>query len=325
MTDATTPATESAGADATFVSFDKSVEDIASLLTEPEETPTDQTEEVQAEDGAPPAEDQTEEEDAPQEASSGGKFVSKDAKFTLEDGTVISVGELARNNLYQKDYTRKTMEIAESRKAFEAEQSKSRELAQALEAQRDFLLAVAPKLLPQPPDQSLMQSDPLGYMQAKEHYETQLKLINQVYYQSQADKQRAGEETQAQRAQRQQEEANKLLTAIPEFKDRRRYDSFMAEAGNLMVDAYGYSAEELAPLLEDHRVYKVLQDLVLLSKARSKAPKVKAELQQKPMLKAGVRQDTRAKNTRDLQARTEQLRKSGSLEDGTALIERLIS
>lgn len=326
MTDATTPATESADAPP---SFDKGVEDIAALLA-------DQDEPDLPEDEAQPGPDTGEEagpdgtaeeaaDDAPEEVAAGGKFVSRDAKVRLDDGTVISVGDLARNNLFQRDYTRKTEELKAERETIKAEKSQYSELAQALAAQRDFLLSVAPKLLPQAPDRNLMQTDPIGYMQAKAEYDERVAFINQIYHQEQAEKSRRGEETAAEKTARERDEAQKLLAAIPEFKDRRVYETFLTDANEVMTNEYGFSQEDLKQALSDHRYYKAMRDLVLLAKARKKGPQVAKDVQTKPkLLKPGAQMNPKAKISRDVQAKKAELRKTGDFDVGISLIESLI-
>ncbi|WP_164764040.1 hypothetical protein, partial [Mesorhizobium sp. M1A.T.Ca.IN.004.03.1.1] len=49
--------------------------------------------------------------------------------------------------------------------------------------QRDFVLSVAQKFIPQPPSREMLQSDPLSYMQAKADYEERMAVFNQLAYQ----------------------------------------------------------------------------------------------------------------------------------------------
>ena len=124
MENATSPEAGTAGTD---TSFDKGVDDTASLLSEPDEDLQNE-EQAHAKQGSGPddasdaVDDQVdaEEGDGPDEIAAGGRFVSRDAKVRLDDGTVISVGDLARNNLYQRDYTRKTEELKAERETLKA-------------------------------------------------------------------------------------------------------------------------------------------------------------------------------------------------------------
>lgn len=324
MDNATTPATESAPEPTTF---DKGVEEIAALLTDPETPDLPEENEAPAEGDEPEATAESEQEDdGPEEVAASGRFVSRDAKVKLDDGTVITVGDLARNNLFQRDYTRKTEELKAERESFKAERSQYGELAQALATQRDFLLSVAPKLLPAPPDRALLDQnspkyDPLGFQQQMIEYNDRVGLINQIYHQEQAEKSRRDGETKEEKAARQRDEATKLLAAIPEFKDRKVYEGFMSEVHDVMASEYGFSDADLKAAFEDHRYYKAMRDLVLLSKARKKTPQVKQEVQTKPrLMKPGARVDPKQRTTRDAQQRTERLRKTGDFDAGVAAL-----
>lgn len=324
MENATSPEAGTAGTD---TSFDKGVDDIASLLSEPDEDLQNE-EQAHAEQGSGPddapdaVDDQVdaEEGDGPDEIAAGGRFVSRDAKVRLDDGTVISVGDLARNNLYQRDYTRKTEELKAERETLKSQRSQSDEIAQALAAQRDFLLSVAQRVLPQPPDPAMLQSDPIGYMQAKSEYEEKVGQLNQVFYQQQAEKNRMMQETEGERAERTRSEAAKLFERAPELRNRETYARFWSDATNIMQDKYGISVEEIEAN-PDHRFYLAMKDLVRLHKALSKAPKVSQDVQKRPaLMKGGARMDPKQRTSREAQQRTEQLRKTGSFDAGVAAL-----
>lgn len=334
MDNATSPETGTADA----VTFDQSVDEIAALLVDPDETPDLPSEDegrAETEDGSPgPDEAEANAEDVvddngPEEVAAGGKFVSRDAKVRLDDGTVISVGDLARNNLYQRDYTRKTEELKAERTSLQSDRSQVGEIAQALAAQREFLMSVAQQVLPQPPDRAMLDPnspkfDPVGHAQAKEEYEEKTRLLTQVYYQQQSEDGRKQEETKAQKAERRRLEAERMVEAIPEFRDQAKYQQFCDDANDLMVSEYGFTNDELGKVI-DHRYIKVIRDVVRLHKALRKAPKVQADMQGKPkLLKGGARQDPKARNSREAVQRTEKLRKTGDFDAGVAALMDLI-
>ena len=251
--------------------------------------------------------------------SSGGRFVSKDAKFTLDDGTVISVGELARNNLYQRDYTRKTQELSEERKTLEQTRSQTEQHAQALKQERDFLLQVAQQFMPKPPDETLLDQnspnyDPLRYLALKNDHEKRIGALTQLQYAAQAEQTRVTQEQQKQQQDLRATEAKKLLEAMPELKKPDVYRKFWSEAVETMSE-YGFSQEELDQAI-DHRNYKVFRDLVAYRRARSKVQSVKKDVQSKPVLTGKKRMDPKDKTSREKQARSEQLRKTGDFDAG---------
>lgn len=321
----------------TALSFDDGTEAISNLLTDSEGTSEEKVEAQQttAEDESDQPEDGAEGEteagaeevdpDAEEEADGPdtygkGRFASDDAKVTLSDGTVITVADLKRNNLFQADYTRKTTELKQERDAFLAEKSQVGQVAQSLAQQRDFLLQVAQRVMPQPPDRSLMESDPLGYMQAKAAYDDQVQVINQLLYQQQAEQGRLTQEQEAELAEARRAEYGKLIDVMPELRDQRAYQQFWNEATET-AGHYGYTAEEWAALATDHRLYPAMRDLMKYRKAMKQAPKVKEAIQQKPkLMQGGKRMDPKAKISREAQVRSEQLRKTGSFDAGVAAL-----
>lgn len=305
------------------LTFNEGADAISNLIEDPETDPQDTVEAKDtAESETPDEADAAEDAEDPDgsEPLKGGRFAPDTAKVTLEDGSVITVAELKRNNLFQRDYTRKTTELKTEREAFVQQKSQLDQHAQSLAQQRDFILSAAQKFIPQPPSRELLQSDPLQYMQAKADYEERMQVFNQLAYQQQANS-RLTEEQQAEATnQVRQEESKRLLEAIPEFKDRNVYQNFWNDAVETMASKYGFSKTEIEETL-DHRFYVAMRDLVKFHKALNKAPQVKQEVEKKPQMISGSRRmDPKAKTSREAQQRAEQLRKSGSFDAGVAAL-----
>jgi hypothetical protein len=248
----------------------------------------------------------------------GGRFAPDSAKVTLDDGSVITIAELKRNNLFQRDYTRKTTELKTEREAYVQQKSQLEQHAQSLAQQRDFILSAAQKFIPQPPSRELLNSDPLAFMQAKADYEERMQVFNQLAYQQQATTRQMTEQQAEAANQLRQEESQRLLDAIPEFKDRNVYQNFWNDAVDTMASKYGFSKTEIEETL-DHRFYVAMRDLVKYHKALNKAPQVREQVEKKPQIMPGSRRmDPKAKTSREAQQRAEQLRKSGSFDAGVA-------
>lgn len=304
------------------LSFNDGVDAISNLIEDPETDPNEAVEASEAEtetvDADAPEDEEAAEEPDGSEPLKGGRFAPDSAKVTLDDGTVITIAELKRNNLFQRDYTRKTTELKTERDAFAQQKSQLDQHAQSIAQQRDFVLSVAQKFIPQPPSREMLQSDPLSYMQAKADYEERMAVFNQLAYQQQAEKGRQTEQQAEATNQLRQEESRRLLEAIPEFKDRNVYQNFWNDAVETMASKYGFSKTEIEETL-DHRFYVAMRDLVKFHKALKQAPKVKQEVEKKPQMISGSRRmDPKAKTSREAQQRTEQLRKSGSFDAGVA-------
>lgn len=330
MPDATTP---QGSADDTVLSFDQGADDISNLLADPvtdleeedqgqEANSDDAGDETESEDEADEQEEDTvdaDDSDGSEEVK-GGRFAPDTAKVTLEDGTVITVAELKRNNLFQRDYTRKTTEHKEAVKAFEQHQVTVGNHAKALAAQRDFLLQAAKQFLPAPPDRAMINTDIFGYQNALADYQEKMGVINQLHQQSQADQDRIAQEMEGARKEAVRLEAQKLTEVMPELAKPENYQKFWSETVDTMA-GYGFSAEELNESANDHRFYKVFRDLMKYRKAIQQAPKVRENVQGKPkLISGGKRMDPKAKTSREAQARSQKLRSSGSIQDGIAAL-----
>ncbi len=330
MPDATAP---SAPAEDTALSFDQGVEDITNLLSDPvtdlqnedqgqeaaegAEEGNETSEEVEA---APDDETEEQEEQDGSEAYSKGKFASADAKVTLKDGSVVAVSDLTRDYLGRAAVTRREQAFAEREREFSAQQEFVGKHAQAIAQQRDFLLSVAPKFLPQAPDRSMMDSDPIGYMQAKADYDDKMAILEDLKRAQQGEMQRAEHDRQQNSDSHKRAEAEKMIAAIPEFKNPKVYQQFWSEAVPMMAEHYGISEQETGEFT-DHRVYLMMRDLLKLHKARKSAPVVKEQIQAKPkLISGGKRMDPKAKTSREAQARSQRLRQSGTLADGIAAL-----
>jgi hypothetical protein len=263
------------------------------------------------------------EQDGPDEVKSGGKFVSNDAKVTLNDGTVTTVEALKRGFMSQQSFTRSTQEVAAERKALADHKTQTAQIAQSLAQQRDFVLQAAQKLLPQPPDKSLLDPnsqsfDPMGYTLRKAEYDEHMQVLNQLNYQQQSERGRMTEEQKEAAGQARVEESQRLVQAIPEFKDRKVYEQFWGDAVTTMAEKYGFTEQEMHDTV-DHRFYLAMRDLVKYHKARLQAPKVKQEIEAKPrIIPGGRRMDPKSKISREAQSRGEQLRKTGTFDAGVA-------
>lgn len=313
-------------------SFQQSVDAIADLIEDPdtdlqgteEAHEADDEEEAEAEDAEADAEDEgddpeeqsdDESEDDPDDIK-GGRFAPDSAKVKLDDGRVVSIAELKRGTLFQADYTRKTTELAEERKRFSEQKALADDFARNIAREREILIAYAQQVMPQPPDKSMRDYDPLGYQTAVDDYRERVAAFQQLAQQHQAWQARQQQETEKQAAERKKAEAERLFEAMPELRDREKYAKFWTETVDTLSE-YGFSAAELNDA-DDHRFYKVFRDLIRYRKARSNAPKVKQDMQRKPVLQAQKRMDPKKRSSREKQARFERLKQTRSFEDGVA-------
>lgn len=278
-------------------------------------------------DGEPGDEDQAEaegEEDAT-EGSDQGRFVSDTAKVKLSDGRVVSVADLKQGSLLMPDYTRKTQEVAEQRRALETQSSTLKQQETQVAQDRDYVAALLQSIVPQPPsptkaDPNSPDFDPVGYQAERAHYEhwmTHLQTLDQAKQRTEQERQAETRKTEAEVRQREWA----ALTAdgkAPDLRDEKRLTRFVAEVKEHGA-AYGYSPQELARLPLDHRQSLVLRDAINWRKLQAQKPKVEKKIEGRPPVqRGGKRLSPGHHQAREANAAMERLNQSGRLSDGVA-------
>lgn len=264
------------------------------------------------------------------EPYSGGRFASDDAKVTLDDGTTISVADLKRGHLFQRDYTQKTTALAEERKAVEAKEA---EYGQALEAFQNerawsqFVLQTYAPQEPQLPTVSATQ-DPMAWIQYQDNlarYNQAVNAWHALNQGQQAEKEKAGKETQAKAQQRIQTEVAELHKHYPALKDPVKSKEWFDDTRKAANEFFGISAEEF-DAIGDHRMMRVLRSGIQAERARRKVPEVKKEVQRKPPVAqgSGPRNNPDASQRREVDGLRKNLRETGSAASADALLAKLL-
>jgi len=319
------------------------IEDISNLLDDdPETDPAEEKEDqatADADDGDEPDVDVSEDVEDEAEADDpdgsqepeikGGRFAPDSAKVTLEDGSVITVADLKRNNLFQRDYTKKTTELAAEREQITTRKSEVDQQAQSLTQLAERLTVFSQKYLPQPPEPftGTPDTDPLGYMtymQRREQYEQAVSEFNGIQQGTSqlTEEQQRAKDDQAKLAWA--AEAAALAASDKFFADPVKVEGFFKEAVELGGKAWGLTRDDIANL-RSGKAFRVLRSAVLYERAKAKAQGVKEQVKAKPAVPIGGRRaDPNARVSAQKQARSERLRATGSFEDGIAAIEDLI-
>lgn len=196
---------------------DEAPEDEAEEAETEGEDDEDESEEVEDD------EDETDEQDADEQPQT----------FTVKvDGEEVEVtlDELRRGYAGQSYIQKGMKEAADLRKQTE-------ETFNALSQQRQQLQTLVQNLsetglqAPTPPDKSLLQRDPIGYMEAKEAFESQRAEYDQKVYAIQQQQAQAHAAEQQARQAYVQEQQRLLSQAIPEFADPERERSCKNASG----------------------------------------------------------------------------------------------
>ena len=227
------------------------------------------------------------------------------------------------------DYTKKTQEVAEQRKQLETfeQQLKMQEQQFAEQAQLNNLLiedvakiTALDQQLSQYANvdwQKLTDSD---FVEAQKHYMAYNQLQqnrNNAVSQFEAKRQNALAKHQESLAERIRKGKEVLAKEIPNWSPET------TQAVVTTGKEYGFTDDELNAIVDPRHV-KVLHDAMQWRKSQNKKPLVKKKVASaKPVVKPGAKDPNVAANS-NVKKMREQLRKSGSSELASKLIEQMI-
>lgn len=247
-------------------------------------------------------------------------------RVRLKDGTEVTLDEVEdwrKGTLRQSDYTRKTQELATSRKEIEQRQAAIAETERQFSQAIDVAMTVVQARMPQPPDASMLETDPIGYIQQEAAYKAAVEEMGKL----QRAKQEHEEKSSIERKQAFNEWAAKehetLLDRVPEMKDPAKAKVFL-ETVIETLPAYGFSKEDLAGIY-DHRLVLVLKDAVAYRKLMASKPKADAKAKDAvPVQTPGRQSSPDDAKVKAIQAERQQLRKTGNRNVAQKLIADIL-
>lgn len=237
----------------------------------------------------------------------------------------VPLDELLKGYSRTADYTKKTQEVAEARKAVESERQKIDE-ASRLRDQYAERLSVIEQMLNQTEKaedlSALKETDPIGYAVRVAEQAEREKQLTAV----RAERQRLAQQQQAEQSERLKahlaSEAAKLRDAIPEISDEVKGEVVKREIREF-AKSIGFSDQELAQVYDSRAVltlYKAMQ----YDKLQKGKPQVTKKVNAAPkMLKPGTStpEASESETTKRMRA---QLKKSGKKDDAARLFERFL-
>lgn len=262
-----------------------------------EESAEDEDEADAKEDEDEKGEDAVEDDEAEEETPT--KVLSQeeldDLLITVKvDGKEEKVKVREARQGYQRaqDYTRKTMELAERRKALEAQTEQYAQLIPVLQ-ERLTALAETAKL----PDPALRESDPGEYAAQMADYNAVQEQKRAVEAEAARLKQENAEKTAAAFAEHVRNEMEVLAQKLPAWKDPETAAKEQKLIRRFML-ANGYSESEI-DMLSDHRAVLLVRKALLYdqqkAKARTKVRPVSERPGPPPKSKTAVKSTSRLK------------------------------
>lgn len=299
-------------AEAEEVTQDAPESDDTAEYDEAAQTEAEDEVEDASDDDADESDESTEEDDdneEPKETLYTVKSDGKEKQVTLDDLKRSYAGQdKIQNGMQQAAQMRK--EVEQVYASLHAEQQQFIATVQGL--QQSGLQAP-----PQPPDLSLLDSDPIAYMQADARYKNNMAEYSAQQQQIQAVYSRNMQMQQQAEAMYVQEQFKRLQEMVPEFSDPERAPKIREKLFRTGVEAYGYSSEEMNGV-KDARAVQVLMDAMRWRELQAGT----AEAKKKPTTPKTVTPNGRRQQPPQL-ARAKEVAKakrSGKLEDFASLL-----
>lgn len=280
-----------------------------------------QPEEPEAE--TPEGESDQPEETKAEEETPEGTEVDPDEAFIpvtvkteggADEEETVSINQLRAGYMRQKDYQRKTAELARSRESqqSEIEQQISQQRQQYIEGLQVAEQALQQMVLPElmGVDIERLAREKPGEAIALQARGNKLRdTINNIRGQIQQAQQRAFAEAAAKSKQA----LSDPVSGLPGWGDQM-YTQIINEGSKL----YGFSPEEVASVV-DHRMIRVLHDAMQFKQASQAKPKEQPAKPAPKVLKPGAPQGKSELRAKEVAHLNQRLQKSGSIEDAAAL------
>jgi len=333
MTDTATPATGIAGAAQTFEALlagGNSDLNAPEYAEAPSEAPAEKAEAFEGEpegDETAPVSEET--EVAPEDDAAADEEGTETEQPEVQLVTVtingkteqIPLEEAVKGYQRQADYSRKTAALSEERKGFEAERQavtqERAQYAQLLTALQQQIQAT----LPQEPDwQKLYDTDPLEYVRQKDVWRERQDKLAAAQFESQRLTAMQAQEQQAALAKLVQDNRQKLVEAVPTWKDPKKWESDrpkLLEYGQKL----GFTAEELGQTY-DHRAVVALWKAMQYDALNANRPQPITS--KGPKTASAGSASNAPKPTSDVAKAKQRLARSGKIGDAASLFEAFL-
>ena len=191
----------------------------------------------------------------------------------------VKLSELKQGYQRQADYTRKTTEVAEQRRAAEAESSKAREERNAYQGKLQTMqvqLEAALQQQQQTDWTALLESDPVEYLKQQHLSQQRQATLQQVY----TEQQKVAGQVQAEQAQARQsylaQQQDELLAKLPDWKDAAKAKAEKTALRDYLLES-GYDSKTVETITDAKAVVLARKAMLydqIVSKANAAAKKV---------------------------------------------------
>jgi hypothetical protein len=236
---------------------------------------------------------------------------SKDVVVTLKGGEQVPLEELKSGYMRDRDYRRKTQEVANKSKSLD-------EMANRVTSTVDAFASHLASMLPDEPSHTLAIQNPQEYTRQKAIYDSALAQVNKII--SLANEPKTVKNTLSEQQQREALAAEnaKLIEAFPQTAKEEGRKRFFNDAFQTARD-FGFSDEEMRDIT-DHRMFKLAHYARLGMQAETARTKALSKVNNAPPAVAnGKSKGVASQKARANQDAMKKLAKTGSIKDAMAI------
>ena len=304
-------------------------------LLNPQEASTEQPEggeeqqvEAEAQEAEPQESEQSDEEVTDEEQEETETEEEEQPRYKVKaagEEKEVTLDELVKGYQLGADYTKKTTEVAEQRKAVEAERKAIEEAKYARDTYAQRLQAIEEFIVAQTPQEdlaSLKENDPIGYaVKIAELSEKKEQLAAIRAEQARIAQVQQSEQARAM-SERVAQEATKLAQVLPEFSDPTKGENLRKEI-RTYGKSLGFTDEELSSVYDSRHVV-TLHKAMMYDKLQKSKPALTKKVAEAPkMMKSGT--VANAGNNDTIKKQKSQLQSSGKVRDAAALFEQFLN
>lgn len=291
-----------------------------------EPQPQKQSPEAESNDDASSEQESSEEESEETEEPTAEQPEEPKTFRTKINGEEVEVtlDELLRGYSRTQDYTRKTQEIAQRRRELEeqipAVRVERQKVAQYLTELEQALQAVTPE----EPDWARVQAEsPEEFPSLFAQWQAHERRMHQIREQRTAAQAAVERDNAEARRSRITTEREKLLEAVPEWKDPAKAKAEKTKLVSFAVNDLGFTTEQLEQV-EDHRVFLMLRDAMRYRELSAKKPQLQQKIQQVKTATPGSSQSGDRKPVSEAKKAFSRLAKSGRQDHAAAFFESVL-
>lgn len=236
----------------------------------------------------------------------------------------VSLDELKNGYQRQSDYTKKTMEAAEQRKAADAETQRAQQERIEYNSKLERMAVQLEGVLEQQSQidwAALIESDPVEYLKQQQLFQQRQAL----YQQNMQERQQLAQQFQNEQAQAHQsylaQQQEDLLAKLPDWKDDAKAAAEKTAISKFLQEQ-GFEAEDISSIA-DHRHVLIARKAMLYDQLMANAKLQAKKVQEAPqrVVKPGVT----SKGTADGRtAAAKQLERTGRVEDAAAVFAQFL-